>query len=255
MLATMPHIAFAYKELSRFNDCYGKEHWDALLRLVAYLKKHRDEVYFCISRYGGMSLSGYCDSDWNGSDFCTSSTGYIFFCGFTPLSYASKLQRCTARSTGEAEFIALSAAAQEAVYLQMLVASLRIPSSTFEIYCNDFSRYATDGNERNDKYRTAVQIWSDSQVAIAQAKKPDCWIVDKLRHVKTAYFFFKSYVRDALLSLQPCSGTDNPADIMTKGFGAPGNTANNQKAELFNRHALFCCGRRIHKPAEKIGGK
>ena len=252
MLATMPHIAFAYKELSRFNDCYGKEHWDALLRLIAYLKKNRDEVYFCISRHGGMSLSGYCDSDWNGSDLCTSSTGYIFFCGFTPLAYASRLQRCTARSTGEAEFIALSAAAQEAVYLQMLMASLRIPPSVLEIYCNDVSRYAADGSERTDKFKTAVQIWSDSRVAIAQAKKPDAWIVDKLRHVKTAYFFFKSYVRDSLLSLMPCSGTDNPSDIMTKGFGAPGNTANNQKADVFNRHALFCCGRRVHKPAEKL---
>jgi hypothetical protein len=255
MLATCPHIAFAYKELSRFNDCYGKEHWDALLRLIAYLKKHRDEMYFCISRHGGLSLSAYCDSDWNGSDECTSSTGYITFCGFTPLSYASRLQRCTARSTGEAEFIALSAVSQEAVYLRMLLISLRIPVTVFEIYSNDVSRYAAEGRAERNKYETAVKIWSDSQVAIAQAKKPDSWIVDKLRHVKTAYFFFKSYVRDAALLLLPCSGTDNPSDIMTKGWGAPGNTAVNQKADVFHRHALFCCGRRVHKPAEKVGTK
>jgi hypothetical protein len=171
------------------------------------------------------------------------------------LAYASRLQRCTARSTGEAEFIALSSVAQEAVYLRMLVLSLRIPVSVFEIYSNDVSRYAVEGNADQQKYDTAVKIWSDSQVAIAQSKKPDAWIVDKLRHVKTAYFFFKSYVRECALQLLPCSGTDNPADIMTKGFGAPGNTANNQKADLFHRHALFCCGRRVHKPAEKFGGK
>ena len=65
--------------------------------------------------------------------------------------------------------------------------------------------------------------------------------------VKTAgaYFFFKSYVREAKLEMLSCSGLDNPADIFTKGFGAPGKTAANQKSELFQRHALFCSGHRM----------
>ena len=246
-LASRNECPYAYKELSRFNETYGQDHWDALMRLIAYLKKTRDTHYLSITRFGGMDLSGYCDSDWNGSDFCLSSTGWISFFGFVPFSWCSRMQRVTARSTGEAEFIALSSLAQECVYLQMFVQSLNIPCAPVTIQCNDRSRYEDDGVANGlprNVFRTAVDIWSDSQVALAQAAKPDNWVIDKLRHIKKDYFFFKSYVRQGKLKLHPCSGVDNPADIYTKGFGAPGKTAANQKAELFQRHAEFVAGRR-----------
>lgn len=255
MLSTRNECSFAYSQLARFNETYGQDHWAALLALVSYLKKTRDTHYLCISKYGGMSLSSYCDSDWNGTDSAYPTCGWIVFFGHTPFSWAARLQRVTARSTGEAEFIALSSVSQECLYAQMLVSSLRIPVAVLEIFCNDKSRYEDEGSAPKDRYKTAVSIWSDSAVALSQAKKPDCWIVDKLRHIKTAYFFFKSYVRAGNLKLCKVSGTDNPSDIFTKGFGAPGKTAANQRAEVFQRHTLFCSGRRIYQSAEKLSGK
>jgi hypothetical protein len=251
MLSSRNECAYAYSQLARFNDTYGPDHWQALLRLVSYLKKTRDTHYLAISKYGGMALSAYCDSDWNGTMFCFSTSGWIVFFGSSPLSWAARLQRVTARSTGESEFIALSSVAQECVYIRMLVASLRIPVSVLEVYCNDESRHAEKGST-DIAFKTAVQIWSDSSVALAQAKKPEHWIVDKLRHIKTAYFFFKSYVREGLLQLCKVSGLDNCADIFTKGFGAPGKTSANQKAEVFQRHAAFCAGRRGSVQSKKM---
>ena len=98
------------------------------------------------------------------------------------------MQCATARSSGEAEFMSLSSCSQECLYLQMFVASLNIPTSTLEIYANNISHHADSGNAPEEKYDSAVKIWSDSQVALAQAKKPEHWIVDKLRHICTAYF-------------------------------------------------------------------
>ena len=43
--------------------------------------------------------------------------------------------------------------------------------------------------------------------------------------------------------LHSVPGTENPSDVGTKGFGAPGKTAANQKAEYFEGHALTCLGR------------
>ena len=126
----------------------------------------------------------------------------------------------------------------------MFARSLKVPMSAFEIFSNDKSRYQADSRRPAHVFDTAVKIWSDSKVALAQASKPDHWVVDKLRHIRTAYFFFKSYVRSHMLTLCSVSGTDNPADIFTKGFGAPGKTAANQKADVFHRHAMFCAGRR-----------
>ena len=165
--------AFAFQQLARFNSCYGQAHWDALLALVSYLKKTRDTFFLKISKHGGLLFNGYCDSDWNGNNICTSTTGWIIFWGWVPISWVSRAQRVTARSTGEAEFIALSSISQEAVYLQMFAKSLKIPTSIFELFSNDKSRYDVDDTGAS-KFDTAFKIWTDSQVAIAQAKKPDC---------------------------------------------------------------------------------
>ena len=244
MLASRNECSFGYQVLARFNDTYGQDHWSALLAMIAYLKKTRDTHFLVISKHGGMAFSAYCDSDWNGSACCKSSTGWIIFWGWVPISWVSRLQRVTARSTGEAEFIALSSLAQEAVFLQMFAKSMHVPPCAFEIFSNDKSRYQAGSAQPAAAFDTAVKIWSDSKVALAQASKPDHWVVDKLRHIRTAFFFFKSYVRSAQLQLCSVSGNDNPADIFTKGFGAPGKTAANQKSEVFQRHAAFCAGRR-----------
>ena len=243
VLGSRNECAFAFQQLARFNDNYGQDHWDALLRLISYLKKTRDTHCLVLSKFGGMSFAGYCDSDWNGNNICTSTTGWIIFFGWAPIAWVSRAQRVTARSTGEAEFLALSSLSQEAIYLQMFVKSLNIPHEVFQLYSNDSSRYAPQ-SETDPKFDTAVKIWSDSQVAIAQALKPDNWVVDKLRHVRFAYFFFKSYIRQSKLQLHSVSGVDNPSDIMTKGWGAPGKTAVNQKADTFQRHSDFCAGKR-----------
>jgi hypothetical protein len=250
VLATMPHLAYAYKELSRFNDSFGKTHWEALMRCVAFLKKNKERNYFSISKHGGMVLRAFCDSDWNGSDTCLSTTGWVVFFGDTAISWVSRMQRATSRSTGEAEFIALSSCAQECVYLSMFVQSLRIPQSIVEVYCNDVSRYEKEAKAPKHLYKTAVKIFeapvevnSDSKVALAQAQKPDFWVVDKLRHIRTAYFFFKSYVRSGNLALRSVDGNKNCSDVLTKGFGHPGTTAANQKAEYYWFHADRLLGR------------
>ena len=88
----------------------------------------------------------------------------------------------------------------------------------------------------------AVNIWSDSANAIAQAKKP--WIADKLRHIRFNWFFFKDYVRRGDLTLQHVCGTDNPADLLSKGFGSGKIGTDNQKHQYFHDLAHFLLGRR-----------
>ena len=51
MLATRNDCAFAYQALARFNDSYGQDHWDALIALIAYLRKSRDTYYLSISKH------------------------------------------------------------------------------------------------------------------------------------------------------------------------------------------------------------
>ena len=85
-------------------------------------------------------------------------------------------------------------------------------------------------------------IYSDSQNAIANARMPPGWLQEALRHVKTAFHFFKQFVYEKLINLEHCRSEDNPADIMTKGWGKA--KTHNQKSNDFKKHAEFCLGRR-----------
>ena len=68
-------------------------------------------------------LVGYSDSDWAGD--LDDQSGYMFkLCG-APISWRSKKQISVPLSTAEAEYIALSGATQEAVWLRQLTSELR----------------------------------------------------------------------------------------------------------------------------------
>jgi len=37
-LGTKPDISFALSQITKFNDCYGKDHWQAVKKIFRYLK-------------------------------------------------------------------------------------------------------------------------------------------------------------------------------------------------------------------------
>jgi len=79
MTSTMPSIAFAYKEISRFAADYRMEHFNALLELITYIKKHPTPLFIGVD--GGDELTAYSDADWNNSKFHLSTTGFLVFHG------------------------------------------------------------------------------------------------------------------------------------------------------------------------------
>jgi hypothetical protein len=63
-----------------------------------------------------LGLVSYTDSDYAGClDSRKSTSGYFFKFGYGVISWRSKLQDCTAPSTTEAEYVAVSDAAKEAL--------------------------------------------------------------------------------------------------------------------------------------------
>jgi hypothetical protein len=237
---TRPDCAYAYKTLAQFNDCYTHEHWEALMELVAYLHNTADTHVLRLTKTGGTLLNAYCDADLNNTDKSKSTSGWIVFHGHNPISWCSKTQTSTARSTAESEFISLSSLSQECIYLRMLLQSIT-GAGVPPVYTNA----STDDKKKCDHSTSdcqchAVDIWCDSQNAIAQAKRP--WVADKLRHIKTAWFFFKDYVKRGELNLQYILGKDNCADILTKGFGEGKPGTSNQMWEYFTRHAKTLLG-------------
>ena len=89
---------------------------DAALRVLAYLNKHKDVGlrYQCDSQ---NRLRGYSDADWAVQ---RSQSGFVFTLGRASISWGSKRQPVVALSTCEAELMAATEAAKEAVHLRRL---------------------------------------------------------------------------------------------------------------------------------------
>ena len=79
-------------------------------------------------------LMGYCDSDYCGDlDKRRSLTGYYFTLFGNVISWKASLQSVVALSTTEAEFMALTEATKEALWLQGLIGKFRIKQNTVSI--------------------------------------------------------------------------------------------------------------------------
>ena len=121
MVATQADLAFELIVVSQFMASLAPLDWMAVKRIMPYLKDTLD-VKLCL-RGTNMSLHGYCDADWGGDlTTCKSTTGYVFFVDNGAILWNSKRQRTVALSTSEAEYMAVSHSAKEAMWLRLLMA-------------------------------------------------------------------------------------------------------------------------------------
>jgi hypothetical protein len=73
----------------------------------------------------GLILHGYSDSNMAGNvDDRKSTSGMVFYLGPNPISWNSQKQKVVALSSCEAEYIAVSTAACQGVWLRRLLADL-----------------------------------------------------------------------------------------------------------------------------------
>jgi hypothetical protein len=126
-MISRPDISFPTQRLGRHLQATNEEHHVAAKRVVLrYLKGTLDKgIAYGRRNRSRIVLEGYSDSDWaSDKDTRRSVTGYVFTINGDPISWQSKLQPTVALSTTEAEYMAVGAAAQEAIFLRRLLASL-----------------------------------------------------------------------------------------------------------------------------------
>ena len=112
--------------MARFTSKPTKQHWIAVKRIFRYLRgtTNLGLLYSNEGRTKG-ALIGYSDADWgNDCNDSRSVTGYLFQIGGIAVTWRSQKQSCVALSTAEAEYMALSSAAQEAVWMRELNSDL-----------------------------------------------------------------------------------------------------------------------------------
>lgn len=196
-VSTRPDISYAVAQVSRFASKPQKEHFDAIKRILRYLQatsQYRLQLGGSIAK-----LVGYSDADYANSDFDRrrSISGYAFYLGSGVISWSCKFQSIVAQSTAEAEYVAMSAATNEAVYLKTLLQSIGISTVT-SIYLN-----------------------CDNQAAQAIATNPVHH--SRTKHIDVKHHSIRYFVEQGDVKIQHCASKDMIADILTKGLPIQGH--------------------------------
>ncbi|GJU09235.1 hypothetical protein Tco_1125665 [Tanacetum coccineum] len=128
MICTRPDIAHAVGVASQYMAELGREHWEAVKRILRYIKGTSDVALFLGD--SDLIVNGYVNSDYTGDlDRSKSTIGYVFTLSGETVSWGSKLQSVVAMSTTEAKYVAAAQASKEAVWLKTL--SKIVPLSVF----------------------------------------------------------------------------------------------------------------------------
>lgn len=196
---TRPDISFAVGCVSRYMENPGREHWTAVKRIFRYLKGTLNVGLQFNRDISGKfeGCHGYCDADWaNDSDTRRSVTGSIFLFQGGPINWQSKKQSSVALSTIEAEYMAMSAACQEALWLRAFAKDVEpsmVASPT--VILND-NKGAVDLS-RNGRY------------------KP------RTKHIDTRHHFVREKMDGGDIKIEHIFSEEMTADVLTKGLSAP----------------------------------
>ncbi|XP_019098255.1 PREDICTED: uncharacterized protein LOC109131584 [Camelina sativa] len=190
LLLTRPDIAFAVNRLSQFMHKPTTVHWEAVKRVLRYLVgTEKKGIFFSAST--PTTLHAYSDADWAGCrDDYLSTGGYLVYLGRQPVSWSSKKQSGVARSSTEAEYRALTAAASEVKWVTYLMSELGIQSpATPVLFCDNIG--AT--------YLSANPVFHS-----------------RMKHLALDYHFVREQVQAKQLRVAHISSADNLADALTK---------------------------------------
>jgi hypothetical protein len=130
---TRPDIIFIISRLAQYTIKPNSQCWAALKRLIRYLKGTRTKGIIYGAQLNPATtdddtachIKGYTDSDWAGDiSICKSTSGYLFLGSGGPIVWGSNKQPIVALSTCEAEYVAASDVAREAIWLRYLLAEI-----------------------------------------------------------------------------------------------------------------------------------
>jgi len=201
-----PDIANAVRELTKCMDGATPAAYKEMLRLVKFV--------LCTKTWGlkimpkspdgtmKWNLVSFSDSDWAGDkDNRRSINGFIIFLCGVPIVWRSKQQKTVALSSSEAEFVAISEAVKEILFVLQLLRTMNIP------------------------VEMPIKVRVDNMGAIFMSENASSGI--RTRHVDTRYHFVREQVAEKIVEIIFVRTEDNKADGFTK----------NVKGEVFEKHS------------------
>ena len=137
-----------------------------------------------------LELIGYVDYDFvSDSDKRRSLIGYVFLYGPSLISWKATLQSIVALSTTEAEYIALSEAVKEGLWLKILMKDFGIKQSIVKIYCDN---------------QSTILLLKNSQYH------------SRTKHIDIKFHFIRAKIEVGEIEVLKVQTSENAANMLTK---------------------------------------
>jgi len=190
LTATRPDLMYAVSLISRFMANPSETHWNAIKRILRYLKG-TTELGIFYKKGEDIKLVAYTDSDYAGDiDDRKSTSGFVFSLGTGAVSWSSKKQPIVTLSTTESEYIAATSCACQCIWIMRILETIGF------------------------KEQKLILILCDSNSAIKLSENPV--FHGKSKHIDVRFHFLRDLVREGKIKLSHCSTQNQIADIMTK---------------------------------------
>ncbi|KAK9018928.1 hypothetical protein V6N11_033973 [Hibiscus sabdariffa] len=168
MICTRPDLSYALSMTSRYQANPGEGHWTAVKNILKYLRRTKDTRMI---------------HDRNQVSYCLNGGA---------VSWKSSKQDTVADSTTEAEYIAASEEAKEAVWIKKFITELGVIPSISD----------------------AVDLYCDNNGAIAQAKEPRSH--QRSKHILRRFHLIQEIIDRGDVEICKVHTDDNIADPLTK---------------------------------------
>ena len=193
LLSTRPDLCYSVNLLSQFMKTPRVDHLEAAYRVVRFLKGSPGRGIL-LSSDPDLTLTAYCDSDWNSCPITRRSlSGYVTFVGGSPILWRTKKQDTVSHSSAEAEYRSMRNALCEVQWLKKLLPDLGCPAAA------------------------PVRLFCDSQAAIHIATNPV--FHERTKHVESDCHAVRDAVQNGTLAIVHVGTDDQIADILTKALG------------------------------------
>ncbi|KAG8485755.1 hypothetical protein CXB51_019144 [Gossypium anomalum] len=150
MLCTRPDVSYPLSMMRRYQVDPGEGHWTTVKNIFKCLRRTKD-MFLIYRGEEELSVKGYTDASFQtDKDDSRSQSGFVFYLNGYAVSWKSSKQSTVAYFTIEAEYIAASEAAKEAVWIKKFITELGVVPSISD----------------------AIELRCDNSRAISQAKEP-----------------------------------------------------------------------------------
>ncbi|GAA5913711.1 hypothetical protein JCM6882_002323 [Rhodosporidiobolus microsporus] len=197
MLGTRPDLTHAVGVLGRHAARPNESHWAAVVRVCQYIKGTLDYgIEYSPDDSPLVGFEAYSDSDWGACvDTARSTMGYAFLLASGAVAWSSKLQPRVAASSTEAEYLGLSHASKEAIFLSQLLGELGVGAPG------------------------PATLFGDNQGANALSRDPQ--FHDRTRHLRLTEHFVREMVQQGVVAVEYIPTAHMVADTMTKSLPLP----------------------------------